>query len=357
MLSVLKLNSPEGLKKYQQLLQSLDINEPYYLLDYITVFSNGLDDLICFFFESDHSKATVFMTGHLKKISIGGNSTDYFDFITPYGYTGPIFSKNIKNLEIEKFWQSVDQWYLKNNVITEFIRFNLSGNQELYSGDTFSTMLNIKGKIIDEEIQWKAFDHKVRKNVNKAKKENLSSTIYYHSIEPANILEFYTIYIETMKRTNANAKFFYSLSNFTKFIIDNKDYVSICTIYYENIAISSELLLVSDDTIYSFLGGTDDKYFDKRPNDFLKVEALNWGRSQGKKYYVLGGGYGFEDGIFKYKKAFFPTDVVEYYTGRKILRPDIYDQLVEEASKLREKGGLEKLDKTDSSFFPLYNKL
>lgn len=356
MLNIYKLDTEEGIKQYQKVLSSLEISEPYYLPDYLSVFSGGMQDLICFSFLSSAGQVII-MPGYLKSIVVDNKVTDYFDLSSPYGYTGPVFSSGTTESDVLEFWRVVDQWYLDNNVITEFIRFNLSGNQELYSGNVFSTMLNIKGKIIDEDKQWTSFDHKVRKNVNKAKKENLSSTIYYHNIEPVNVLEFYTIYSETMKRTNANAKFFYSLSNFSKFIIDNKDYASICTIYYENIAISSELLLVSDDTIYSFLGGTDDKYFDKRPNDFLKVEALNWGRSQGKKYYVLGGGYGFEDGIFKYKKSFFPTDVVEYYTGRKILRPDIYDQLVEKASKLRENRGLDKLDKTDSSFFPLYNKM
>lgn len=357
MLNILKLNMVEGIEAYKSLLSSLDISQPYCLPEYFDVFCGGFENLISFSFKSDSSESIIAMPGYLKPIMIGGEVTDFFDFITPYGYTGPFFSSNIKPSDIEEFWKAVDQWYKGNNVVTEFVRFNLSGNQEYYSGMVFPTMLNIKGQIIDEVEQWTSFDAKVRKNVNRAKRENLSSKVYYRNIEDDKISEFYDIYIQTMKRTEAKENFFYTLEQFKKFIESNKEYVAICTVYFEEVPVSSELLLVSNDAIYSFLGGTDDNYFDKRPNDFLKVEALNWARTEGKKYYVLGGGYGFEDGIFKYKKAFFPNDVVPYYTGRKILNETLYDTLVEKASQFRVSVGLEKLDSSDSSFFPLYNKL
>lgn len=159
-----------------------------------------------------------------------------------------------------------------------------------------------------------------------------------------------------MLRTNANKTFFYSLDAFNYFINNNKDNCAICIVYSDEIAISSELLLISNDTIYSFLGGTDDKYFDQRPNDFLKFEVINWARFIKKQYYVLGGGYGLEDGIFRYKKCFFPKDTVPYYTGRKIINQEIYDSLIVKANIIRESSGLSKLDTVDTSFFPLYNK-
>jgi hypothetical protein len=356
MLNILKLNSLEGIEEYRTLLSSLNNSQPYCLLEYFDVFCGGFENLICFSFRSDNSESKILMTGYLKPITIGEERTDSFDFITPYGYTGPFFSSNTKQSDINEFWKTIDNWYQKNNVVTEFIRFNLSGNQEHYSGTVFPTMLNIKGQIIDEETQWSSFDAKVRKNVNKAKRENLYSEVYYGIIEDEKVSEFYDIYIKTMKRTDANESFFYTLEQFKIFIKYNPKHTAICTVYFDGTAISSELILVSDDTIYSFLGGTEENYFDKRPNDFLKIETLNWARKHNKKHYVLGGGYGFEDGIFKYKKAFFPNDVVPYYTGRKIINQDVYDDLVQNASRLRIVSGLEKLDVTDSSFFPLYNK-
>lgn len=355
MLEILKLDNLEGCEKYKSLISSLYNIEPYCLPDYIDIFSGGSENLLCFSFRSDANNSII-MPGYLRPIEIGGEKTGYFDFISPYGYTGPFFSTDVTDSEISAFWKKVDKWYLDNNVVSEFIRFNLSDNHLNYSGEIFPTMLNVKGKIIDEEAQRTSFDHKVRKNVNKAKREKLSSEVYYIKIEDDKILEFFNIYSLTMVRTNANESFSYTFDEFKRFINDNMEYVAICTIYFEEMPISTELLLVSGDTIYSFLGGTVENYFDKRPNDLLKVEALNWARIQGKKYYVLGGGYGFEDGIFKYKKSFFPNDVVNYYTGRKIINKEVYSQLVLEVNELRKSADLELLDVSDTSFFPLYNK-
>lgn len=353
MLSVFKLDTIEGEAKYKSLLSSLGNTDPYCLTDYMDIFSGGIENLICFSFKSDMNDSIV-MPGYLKPITIGSEESGYFDFITPYGYTGPFFSTNISATLISEFWKSIDKWYIENNVVTEFIRFNLSDNHLNYSGQIFPTMLNIKGRIIDEENQWMAFDHKVRKNVNKAKRENLSCEVFYTQIQDDKILEFYSIYMQTMKRTDAGESFLYTLEDFKRFINSNQKSAAISTVYFEETPISSELLLVSHDSIYSFLGGTDEEYFNKRPNDFLKFETLDWARRQGKKYYVLGGGYGYEDGIFKYKKSFFPNDVVNYYTGRKIINSEVYNQLIEKTNTIKLSSGLPKLEINDTSFFPLY---
>lgn len=355
---VLKLNSDNGKREYISLLSSLDRMNPYFQLDYVDVFSQGLENLICFYYSNEESSSLIIMLVHLNPIQIEKNKTQFFDVITPYGYTGPISSANTSEFDIIEFWKNVDQWYVVNNVVSEFVRFNLSNNHLNYSGEVVQTMLNVKGEILDEDIQWKSFDRKVRKNVNKAKRENLESNVYFMSnIDEDKILEFYTIYIETMIRTNALTKFHYSLENFKRFIRFNNGYCAICTVYFENIPIASELVLKSKDSIYSFLGGTDERFFDKRPNDFLKVKLIDWGRNQNLKYYVLGGGYGFEDGIFKYKKAFFPNDIVKYYTGRKVINKVAYDSLIEKANRCRVLRGLSELDLKDEPFFPLYKKI
>lgn len=357
MLDVLQLSSIEDVEKYKLLLSSLEDTMPHLLPEYFEVFGGGLENLICFSFNSDLTNARILMPGYLNPIKIVENETGYFDFITPYGYTGPLVSKNTSDIEIENFWEKVDEWYLNNHVVSEFIRFNLFGNERKYSGTIVSTMLNIRGAIVDRENQWLSFEHKVRKNVKKAQKEKLSSRIFYKDeISTKVIHDFHDIYIHTMKRTNAHEKFFFSFNDFEYFIINNPERTVICNIYCNDEIISSELVLVSDDSIYSFLGGTDEKYFNKRPNDFLKFEMINWARNFNKNYYVLGGGYGYEDGIFKYKKSFFPNDIVKYYTGRKVINREIYNELFVLNNKKRIEMGLEILNIDDTSFFPIYNK-
>ena len=356
MLDVYELSTAEGREKYKSLLSSLDDVEPYFLLDYIDIFSSGFENLICFSFSNNKTGVTILMPGYLKPVIIGKEKTSCLDFITPYGYTGPLSSTSASAADITEFWSEVDNWYKNNEVVTEFIRFNLSDNHLNYSGAIVQTMLNVKGEIIDEDAQWTSFDHKVRKNVNKAKRENLTCEVYFKNIEDERIKEFFGIYTSTMQRTNAAPHFFYSFDEFKRFISNNQKNAALCTVYFGSIPVASELLLVSEETIYSFLGGTDEAYFDKRPNDFLKVEAINWARNQSIKYYVLGGGYGFEDGIFNYKKSFFPNNVVNYYSGRKIINSAVYDELIKKSNAVRSASGLSELNKEDVSFFPLYNK-
>ena len=117
------------------------------------------------------------------------------------------------------------------------------------------------------------------------------------------LLDFYTIYKDTMVRNNAQTNFYYSLETFKNFVNGSGDLCIFSFIYDKNKAISVEMALISDDSIFSFLGGTLSESFDKRPNDFLKIGLINWARTHNIKYFVLGGGYGCEDGIFKYKKA------------------------------------------------------
>ena len=354
MLNILNLGKDEDVKEYEELYRKIGKKDPYFLIDYINIFNNRKQGLICFISESNES--IIIFPGYLNEINIE-TTEKYYDFITPYGYTGPYMSEEVTENEIDYFWKDVKAWYLDNNVVSEFIRFNLNGNEQNYDGNLVPTMLNVKGEIIKAENQWLNFEHKVRKNVKRAQKEELRCRIFHgEEISMREIKNFYDIYIHTMQRTNAQKHFFYSFQDFSFFIQNNPESSAICNIYFQDKVISSELVLVSNDSIYSFLGGTDENYFNKRPNDFLKFEMINWARNNNKKYYVLGGGYGYEDGIFKYKKSFFPNDIVTYYTGRKIINNQMYNELVEITNKKREEKGLDLLNIEDSSFFPLYNK-
>ncbi len=352
MLKILDLNKGDDIKIYQKIVNTSDFHSAYNRLEYFDVFCGGRDNLICFFYEDDNE--IILLPGYLKLIKIYDTLKENLDFSTPYGYTGPFFSKNTGENTLLNFWKIATKWLLDNNVVSEFIRFNLFNNTIGYNGIIHDTMLNIKGRIISEDEQWRAFDAKVRKNVKRAQREELTSSVYYKIIEQVHLDEFYSIYIDTMKRTNAKEFFFYKLESFKYFILNNLELCAICTIYDKGNPISTELLLISDNSVFSFLGGTLAEAFEKRPNDYLKFEVINWARSQGFENYVLGGGYGYEDGIFKYKKAFFPNDVVKYVTGRKIVDQEKYLHLIDEVNA--QKSEEEYLDVNDNSFFPLYNK-
>jgi len=352
----IKLDNEENQQKYAEALKRVGGKHPHYSPEYIDIFCGGISGLNVFVYEDKEKEVMIMLPGYTKEIMMKDGTAAY-DFISPYGYSGPLTTANATEADVQRFWKEMDEWYLQHNYVSEFIRFSLNDNFQHYSGNVVPTLSNIKGKIIEEEAQWTNFDHKVRKNVKKAQREGLRVEIFSDHVSADIVEKFYDVYIHTMKRTNAAGQFFYTLEQFIRFCNNNPGQYAIVLVYKEDTVVSSELVLISDDSIYSFLGGTLEEYFDLRPNDLLKYEVINWGRNNGLTYFVLGGGYGQDDGIYRYKKSFFPEDTVIYNTGRKIIDPASYSDLVAQCNVQRLEKGLEALQPEDNSFFPLYRKL
>jgi lipid II:glycine glycyltransferase (peptidoglycan interpeptide bridge formation enzyme) len=103
-----------------------------------------------------------------------------------------------------------------------------------------------------------------------------------------------------MDRANAEGEYYFS-KEFFETIVSMQDNIMFFHVVYEGKIISTELVIYGAKNCYSYLGGTDRDYFDQRPNDFLKYEVIKWAKEKGLKNFVLGGGYGSDDGIFQYK--------------------------------------------------------
>jgi hypothetical protein len=359
-----KILNEDDFKLYLKRVGSFDIINPFYKFLASNI-DEVIDDKLRYFtLKNEEGDILILMPFLLRKIPYIDGNQNYFDIISPYGYSGPLFNENMSRGYLIKFWGLVDSWYKKNNIVSEFIRFSLNHNFQFYSGLLIPTLSNVRGVILDEESQWNNLKQKVRTNYRKGKNNNLEVRIVYENVESEDIERFYGIYISTMKRVNANTDYFYSLNYFKNIARLSKGKILFAFVYKGNTAISGELLLISGNTLYSYLGGTLMDYFNLRPNDFLKVEVMKWARAHHFKFYNLGGGREDFDNLYRYKKAFFPNDDdAIFYTGRKVVNKDIYDKLdkimnsdvyLEEAVVVEQVA----LVKTESkiSFFPAYRK-
>jgi hypothetical protein len=79
--------------------------------------------------------------------------------------------------------------------------------------------------------------------------------------------------------------------------------------------IGSELVLLSQDYAYSFLGGSFEEAFELRANELLKHDSFLWWRNAGKRGIIRGGGYRGEDGILQFKRGFAPSGEVSFNLG------------------------------------------
>lgn len=352
-LNVYEVVNENDFKSYINIISSFDVINPFYKIVALNYLELKEDKFYYFTLTNEENKVLILMPFFLRVISFKDQEKSYFDVSSPYGYSGPLFNSEISRGYLLDFWELVDAWYKDNNVITEFIRFSLNNNHHFYSGKLIPTLSNVRGHIIEEEKQWNEFKQKVRNNYRKSVNGGLQVKVFFNEICPETIKIFYDIYIKTMYRIKAEKNYFYSLSYFENIINYSKGNCAIAIVYKENVAISTELILISGDTLYSFLGGTLSEYFEYRPNDFLKIEVMKWARKNNFKNYILGGGRTDGDSLYNYKKSFFPfnQDVI-YYTGRKIINTKVYAKLNDILNADIE---VEKID-TKPNYFPIYRK-
>ena len=350
-LELFKISNEQDKEKYTSLLQEFPNSNVYYSLQYCN-HNNGSDLRYFVLTKNDQIKILMpIVFNKIKALTLDNNPI--YDVCSPYGYSGPLFN-NIIDQDVITFWQKIDKWYMKNNVITEFIRFNLENNQKHYSGHIIPSLTNIKGEISNFKTLWSNFKQKVRNNYRRAKKSSLTFQVYSGNISQEVLNSFYDIYMNTMERNTASEIYFYNKSYFENLIKYNPDQILIAIVYKELTPVSVELIININDTLYSYLGGTLSEHFENRPNDFLKIEILKWAIKNNKKHYILGGGRKDFDSLYKYKKAFFPKDNdVVFYTGRKIINKNMYYNLLKQNGF--ESTDVNNLISNSSQYFPFYN--
>ncbi len=351
--SAYKIENEEDLEIYKKSIKKLNNSNPFYKTELLGTTDMNKHQLRYFIFKKDE-KPVVIMPFYVRNIIVNGEKTPYKDVISPYGYSGPLFDeKEANTITVQLFWEKVDQWYQKEDVVSEFIRFSLNGNHTGYSGELIPSLKNVKGVLLDKDDQWAGFKSKVRNNHRKAVLEGLRIEIYTAPIHLEIVKDFYDIYIQTMQRIEAHDQYFFYIDYFTNFISENPESGIIAIVYKDDTPISTELILKDENTLYSYLGGTLSDYFFTRPNDFLKIEIMNWARENDYKYYVLGGGRVDGDGLYKYKKSFFPNDDdVVYYTGRKIINKEVYSELIIK----NDLTNVQDINDISKNYFPLYRQ-
>lgn len=349
MLSIITINETN---KWDETVRSFKSYDVYYLNNYSKAFQSysGGEPILLYYNDGDTRAINVVIKRSIGDIDFFKNNTSfngYIDLITPYGYGGFLVEgNNYKNIN-----EAYDEFCTENRVISEFTRFHLFNNyHQYYNGNVESNSHNIVRNLdlsIDDMLM--DFEHKVRKNINRAKQTGLTIEI---DISGKRINEFLEIYYNTMERNNANSGYYFD-KKFFDTINEMHDNYAYFHVLYEEKIISTELVLYGSENSYSFLGGTFSEYFHLRPNDFLKFEIIKWAKNKGLKRFVLGGGYGEDDGIYRYKKSFAPNGIYDFYVGKKILDRDKYIELTTYRNKRLELD--DYYDTIDTKgFFPKY---
>ncbi|MEA5033338.1 MAG: GNAT family N-acetyltransferase [Sphaerochaeta sp.] len=305
---------------------------------------NKFDKPVLLLFEHEEQRAMItFLVRDVaddSKFSKFLDKQKYYDISSVYGYGGMVSDSDFYPVS-EYFDYCKDQGY-----IAEFVRFNLfSKYKDNYLGKLESRSHNVVVNL-EQSIEsiFKSYDRKVRKNIQTAVRNNL---IANEDPDFQFLDEFLRIYHSTMERNNASNSFNFPREYFEAISQMRKQNASLFHVMMDDQIISSELVLYDNNCAYSFLGGTDSNYFTLRPNELLKDYIIKWAHSQNLNKFVLGGGYGEDDGIFNYKKYFSKDGIFPFYIGKSIFDQEKYTKLCE--LRMHDNNFI-----PNSSFFPLY---
>jgi hypothetical protein len=261
--------------------------------------------------------------------------SDPVDIVTPYGYGGAF---RTGEADADSFWRAFDAWAAEQGAVSELVRFSLFPERLLpYPGEREPRLVNVVRDLEPPAGElWMDYEHKVRKNANKARRSGLRVEI---DETGARLDDFVRLYEHTLDRRGAAGRYRFPRAFFERIRDGLAGHFAYAHVLDGDRVVSSELTLLSATSAYSFLGGTDEAAFELRPNDLLKVELMLWAKEAGKRRFVLGGGQQADDGIFRYKRSFAPNGLVPFEIGMRIFDHERYAEL----SRGRE-----------TNFFPAY---
>ena len=206
------LNLETGYSQWLSYWNKLDNKEVYAHPDYLRLYEDSKTEANCAIFSTEETLVMYpFFKRDLSVESFYNSSLgEIYDIVTPYGYGGGIVSGNCDlSSNVKQFYSLFNDWALENNIICEFIRFYLDSTiKDHYVGEVEYNNDNI---IVDltqrPEDRWKSYKPKVRKNVNKALRSNITIEI---DINGDRIDDFLGIYYSTMDRRSASDGYYFS---------------------------------------------------------------------------------------------------------------------------------------------------
>ena len=278
----------------------------------------------------------------------GRGEGDTCDLISPYGYGGPF---GWGHYNVEEYWAGFEQWAKTIRAVSLFTRFSLFKDHLIpFFGDTL-----VKARCVIVSLEkpadmfLRSYDKAARENVRQAERAGVT-------LEPdpecRRLEEFLTVYYSTMNRLGALPMYYFQKSFFERLIAQLPNQVSLFHALHKQRIVSSELLLISTDHLYSFLGGTLEEGLQVRANPLLRHGVNLWGKAQGKQQIVLGGGYSGEDSLLRFKQRFAPHGSESFTVGTRIFDSHSYQALIDKRTTWEREQGNQW--SPAGGFFPAY---
>jgi len=260
-------------------------------------------------------------------------ATEYFDFETAYGYSGPAANTESRDF-LAKAWSVFFQYCLSQKVIAGFIRFNpYLQNHRLADHAALSVRrecdvvtLTLTGKTMDDI--WQDYEESNQNKIRRAEKVSFAVTIS-SGVESLGV--FREIYHQALRQLAAD-DFYYFDENYFKSLAENfPQGYQVLIGSYEGRPIGGALVLLHDKVLYYFLSGVIEEGRKGGLANLLRHHAIVWAHQHGIAYINFGGGKTSDpqDSLLKFKKGF-SKEVSDFYVGKFLVDEKVYNRLCEQ---------------------------
>jgi hypothetical protein len=275
---------------------------------------------------------------------------DRWDAISPYGYGGP-FAWGPGPRDDAAYWRGYAAWCREARVVSTFVRLSLFPQLLALLPEPVTTIapnvvIPLSG---DVTALWRGYQPKVRRWVQTAERAGLEVEV---DRVGARLDAFFDIYTHTMHRHGADQFYFFPRSFFGAIVQRLPGYFAFFHTLCRGTVVSSDLVLLSADVAYYYLGGTLEEAFPMGPNYLLKHRIALWALRQGKKALVLGGGHPKSEGLLRYKRAFARRGEVSFKVACLVHDDVAYAQLGANRMAFESKSG--NIWSPSPDFFPAY---
>lgn len=304
------------------LFKNLDV---YYSYEYGKLFERvDKGELLGAYFERGNDR--LFYPFILRSINIFEGL--YYDIVTPYGYGGP-YVEGDKNI-VGEFYKEFEQYCNEKRIITETIRFHPLLENHDYCKSVINlqyirqtTAVNLEDSLINIRDEYTSMN---KRNIKKAIKNNIRCFVAEKTLENINI--FKELYEETMNRNKALDYYYFD----QEFFINQLENTKISKSYllfaeYDLEIIAGVIVLIGKNFAHYHLGASRTEYLKLRPNNLLFDFMIEFSKQKECSLLHLGGGYQENDGLFQFKTSFTNGNNYDYYIGKRIYNPKVYEEL------------------------------
>lgn len=329
-------------------VRRLSYPDIYFEPEYGRLYENGTDTL-CeqFVYESGAGiVSSVFMK---RRIAIE-TAEVYYDLITPYGYGGPVITEisdpRRKEELVNGFMQAFSEYAKENRIVSEFVRFHPIIGNGLDFKDAYGSIYDRKtvgtNLTLDDVIGTEFSKHK-KKDIKRIL--NNPDIRYEIEEEPESLADFLEVYYSTMDRDEADGYYYFGNDYFDRILAAFREHVVTCRVFYREKIIGMGVYFRYKKLLHAHLSGSLTEYMKYSPAYILKYAMAVYGHENGYSVIHYGGGTNAspENGLYKFKKDFGKTTDFDFYIGKKVWNPEIYERLC-----------LAVGASMDSGFFPAY---